>query len=130
MVDAVEVGGIGRQKRMTAPVHFKGVKSAQGAKRPEGQMSVWTMDENQEGARRWTATRCWCLVLGRRLLGDRVRMRRCGDWLGSNLTAVSAYVDFSLGPDGKGGLGGYSKVVYCQAREMLVYLMKDCGLFV
>jgi hypothetical protein len=30
---------------MTAPVHFKGVKSAQGAKRPEGQMNVWTMDE-------------------------------------------------------------------------------------
>lgn len=67
MVDAVEIGGIGRQKRMTAPVHFKGVKSAQGAKRPKGQMNVWTMDENQEGARRLAATRCCCLVLGRRL---------------------------------------------------------------
>jgi hypothetical protein len=88
---------------MTAPVHFKGVKSAQGAERPKGQVNVWTVDENQEGARGGLRRGAGGLVLGRRLLGDRVRTRRCGDWLGSNLTAVSAYVDFSPGPDGKGG---------------------------
>lgn len=81
---------------MTAPVHFEGVKSAQGAKRPEGQMNVWTMGREieQGGGMRRDVPDVLYSVGG---WGDRLSWRRCGDWPGSNLTAVSAYVDLHLG---------------------------------
>jgi hypothetical protein len=74
----------------------------EGTAKGSNECGRWTRNKKEQGG--WLR-RGASVLYSASGLGDRVRSWRCGDWLGSNLTAVSAYVVLSVGPDTKGGYG-------------------------